>query len=66
MPLPQWLAPLGAVGGIVLMASAGIVFKDDIKGLLHAFIHVVDKCEVRFARTVRCLALPVVVSVPCT
>ncbi len=40
----QWLAPLAVVGGIVLLAGAGIVYKEDIKALLHAFIRVVDRC----------------------
>ena len=40
----QWLAPLAVVTGIALMAGAGIVYKDDIKALLHAFIRVVDRC----------------------
>ena len=39
----QWLAPLAVVGGIALMAGAGIVYKEDIKALLHAFIRVVDR-----------------------
>ena len=41
----QWLAPLAVVGGIALMAGAGIVYKEDIKALLHAFIRVVDRCD---------------------
>ncbi len=41
----QWLAPLAVVGGIALMAGAGIVYKEDIKALLHAFIRVVDRCN---------------------
>ena len=41
----QWLAPLAVVGGIVLLAGAGIVYKEDIKALLHAFIRVVDRCR---------------------
>ena len=43
----QWLAPLAVVGGIVLLAGAGIVYKEDIKALLHAFIRVVDRCGPR-------------------
>ena len=43
--LMQWLAPLAVVGGIALMAGAGIVYKEDIKALLHAFIRVVDRCD---------------------
>ena len=42
--MAQWLAPLAVVGGIALLAGAGIVYKEDIKSLLHAFIRVVDRC----------------------
>ena len=43
--MTQWLAPLAVVGGIALLAGAGIVYKEDIKSLLHAFIRVVDRCR---------------------